>query len=194
MGPLSAPVEVAAAGPVFAVLVVLHVVAALTGFVSTGLAGTYAARAGRALGAIGGRTPPADVPMTAQDLEELQRYFARPTRLWWALWAVPVLGAGALALKPGDHGLAQAWALAALGIWALALLLAGKVVAPGLAELGSLLAHAFPPSAASGPVTVIALTPEQSARAARAGAGANRAAAACDCLFFVALALMIWQP
>lgn len=81
--------------------------------------------------------------------------------------------------------MAQLWVLGALAVWALALGLAGKVIVPGSRELAGYLA-----AQAHG----AELGPGVPARAASAGKRASAAAAVCDCLFFCALALMIWQP
>lgn len=201
----SSPATVASGGgAAFYLLVTLHVLAALTGFASTGFAGTYAARAGRLLGAgdnaPDGPAPPVQTGAGEENVEELQRYFARPARLWWALWAVPVFGAGAVSLQPDGHGFDQLWVLGALVVWAAALAVAGRLVVPSLAQLRELLAQAYsePAAAAPGgaaPSPAARRLPEEAvARAARAGLVASRGAAVCDCLFFVALALMIWQP
>ncbi|MGC8626986.1 MAG: hypothetical protein ACP5VR_05400, partial [Acidimicrobiales bacterium] len=85
-------------GVLFSVLVGLHVLAALTGFGSVGLAGVYGARAARFR-----PTQP------AQDTEELLRYFAKPLRLWWAMVAVPLLGLSALATSSSGAKFGQAW-------------------------------------------------------------------------------------
>jgi hypothetical protein len=171
---------------VFYLLVTLHVLAAVTGFSSTGFAGTYASRTGRLLAG----------PEAAEvdDVEELQRYFARPARLWWALLAVPVFGGAALSLQPDGQGIGQLWALAALGAWLAAVALAARLVVPSLAVLRALLARAYPVAGEAESAPSAPLPPDDAARARRAGQLASRSAAVCDCLFFVALALMIWQP
>jgi len=66
---------------VFLALAVLHVLAALVGFGSLGLAGTYAAKAARlAQVRIGEGIVPDEL---ARDTEELTRYFCKPASLWW---------------------------------------------------------------------------------------------------------------
>ena len=129
--------------------------------------------------------------------EELVRYFRRPAGLWWALLAVPWLGLGALAAEPHGGGVAQGWALGAFGVWVAAALVAGTVVVPALRRIRSVLV----PPAAGPPITGEhgrgrpgALEGAARAQVGRSGRTASRGAAVCDVLFFVALALMIWQP
>lgn len=127
-----------------------------------------------------GEPPPLD-----PEIEELARYFSRPARFWKAVLAVPVFGALALWAEPGGGGLDQVWDIAAMFVWAGAALLAAGLVVPSLRQVRSALqglGSARPPDAAS------------RAKLARYGRLASRGAAACDVLFFVALALMIWRP
>jgi hypothetical protein len=217
----------------FYTLLVLHVAAALTGFASIGFAGTYAGRAAQFGGAVDGPGPVTDLAGPASDLageaadgsfsaapagmttEELVRYFRRPAGLWWALLAVPWLGLGALAAEPHGGGVAQAWDLAAFGLWLAAALVAALVVVPAVRRVGAAL---VPPGAgaalvppAAGPLTTappttatLAIGPPATGlagldsatrgRVAHSGLVASRAAAVCDVLFLMALALMIWQP
>ena len=133
--------------------------------------------------------------------EELVRYFKRPAGLWWALLAVPWLGLGALAAEPHGGGVGQAWDLAAFGLWAVAAVVAALVVVPSLHRVGAVLVRPAPGLATPGLATPGLATPDgmaldgaARARVARSGLVASRAAAVCDVLFFMALALMIWQP
>jgi len=182
----------------FYTLLVLHVAAALTGFGSIGFAGTYAARAvqlvapaGRAVPGPGASPPAPPAPPAVpagMTTEELVRYFRRPAALWWALLAVPWLGLGALAADPHGGGVAQAWALGALALWVGAAAVAGTRVVPALGRIRSTLVGP------GGAVELDALDGAACARVARSGQVASRGAALCDVLFFLALALMIWQP
>jgi hypothetical protein len=166
----------------FYTLLVLHVAAALTGFASIGFAGTYAGRATHEASS----AAPAGVTT-----EELVRYFRRPAGLWWALLAVPWLGLGALAAEPHGGGVAQAWDLGAFGLWVAAALVAALVVVPALGRVGAALVAPGAGPPAAGPA---GLDGAARARVARSGLVASRGAMVCDVLFFMALALMIWQP
>jgi hypothetical protein len=93
---------------------------------------------------------------------------------------------------------AQAWALGAFVLWAAAALVAATVVVPALRRVGAAM---VPPAGAGEPATGAPrsgvtgdLDRFARARASRSGQVASRGAAACDVLFFLALALMIWQP
>jgi hypothetical protein len=179
----------------FYTLLVLHVAAALTGFGSIGFAGTYAARAAQLVAPAGRRAagsgaPPPGPPAAPAGMttEELVRYFRRPAALWWALLAVPWLGLGALAADPHGGGVVQAWALGAFALWGGAAVVAGTRVVPALGRIGSTLVRS------AGAVEPGALDGAARARVARWGQVASRGAALCDVLFFLALALMIWQP
>jgi hypothetical protein len=186
----------------FYALLVLHVAAALTGFGSIGFAGTYAGRAaqlfaparesGPALGEADlAAAEPSPAPPPAMTSEDLVRYFRRPAGLWWALLAVPWLGLGTLAAEPHGGGVGQAWAVGAFLLWAGAALVAAAVVVPALRRTRSVLVPPAGPGALSEPG---ALNGAARARVARSGRRASRGAAVCDILFFLALALMIWQP
>lgn len=214
-------------------LIFLHVVSALAGFGSIGLAGTYASRAAQLAEAGGGYEAgrageggddavdageraggePGDDADEADEAgeraggeageageggesapsqggldpegEELVRYFQRPARFWKAVLVVPVFGVLALLVQPGRRGLDQVWDLAALLVWGCAALLASGIVVPSLRQMSSVLL---------GPGARWQDVPAQRARVVRYGHLASRGAAACDVLFFVALALMIWQP
>jgi hypothetical protein len=136
--------------------------------------------------------PEAGGPDVAVDpeIEELARYFERPARFWKALLAVPVFGVLALWAEPGGGGLDQVWDLSALLVWGIATVVAAGIVVPSLHQVRSVLAQ--PGTLAPGAAKTTAES--QRARMARSGRMANRAAAACDILFFAALALMIWRP
>jgi hypothetical protein len=191
-------------------LVALHAVAALVGFGSIGFAGTYASRAylprdepepvepdepdepdERAPGPpepARARPTSTEVAERESETEEILRYFEKPARLWLALIAVPFLGLGALAANPDIGGLDQAWVLGALLVWLSATLISASLVVPSLRQIRSMLFQE---------VSTLASPVEREAervRFARAATLAGRGAACCDVLFFVALALMVWQP
>lgn len=182
-------------------LVLCHVVCALAGFGSIGLAGTYASRAAQMAEAPapqGARAQGARLAKGLQDdpgasseegldpeSEELVRYFAKPARFWKAVLAVPVFGVLALASEPGGKSLDQVWDLSALLVWACAALLASSIVVPSLRQMSTVLL---------GPGANWQEVPSERARLGRYGRLASRGAAACDVLFLVALALMIWRP
>lgn len=169
----------------FYVLVSLHALCALTGFGSIGIAGTYAPRAGRLLS---GQDQASEGPAGT---EELQRYFAHPARLSLAVLAVPVLGLWAAQLRPDMRGLHQAWQLGALAVFALVAAVYVAAFAPAMNELKGFMAKAYPNA---GPGGRLPLTQPEAVTAQSAGRRASVASAACDCLFLVALALMVWQP
>jgi hypothetical protein len=140
---------------------------------------------------------PAEVPRIDDDpeVEELMRYFQRPARFWPAVVIVPVFGLLALWAQPAGEGFSQLWPAAALGVWVVAVIVLVVGVVPGLRQMtalfdfygrSSLERAVGDPSGPAGTAW--------RARLARAGARASRGAAACDVLFFVALALMVWQP
>lgn len=164
----------------FSVLVGLHVLAALTGFGSVGLAGIYGARAARFR---------PDQP--AQDTEELLRYFAKPLRLWWTMVTVPFLGLSALATSPSGGGLGQAWVFAAVSVWLVAIVIARAFVKPSVERVRSMLHEA---AMTGRPGDLWPLSSYEARLLARAGTVANQGAAVCDVLFVAALALMIWRP
>jgi hypothetical protein len=195
---------VSAGGAAFGALVALHALCALAGFGSIGFAGTYASRAAH-LPAMPAAAPGADEAAPDPETEEITRYFSRPARFWKAVVAVPVLGALALAVQPDGKGFGQAWVISAFVVWFVATGVASGLVVPALGRMRELLSGApaapgVPPAPgappASGgaePALPGAPTPARAALA-HAGGLASRGAAVCDVLFFVALALMIWQP
>ena len=122
------------------------------------------------------------------DAEELRRYFAHPARLWGFLVLVPFLGAGALAAQPNGKGLDQPWVFGALAVWLAATLVAGSLVVPSLHQMQAVLLKSDDAGASPAARSSLAV------RFARAGRIASRAAAFCDILFLVALALMIFRP
>ena len=123
--------------------------------------------------------------MVDPEVEEVVRYFRRPARFWKAVLAVPVFGVLALVFEPGGGGLDQVWDLTALLVWGCAAVVAAGVVAPSLRHMSTVLLSPGPSWLASA---------AHRARLSRYGRLASRGAAACDALFFVALALMIWRP
>ena len=193
-------------GALFVLLVFLHAVSGLAGFGSLGFAGTYASRAAHMR---------SGTSFEDAETEELVRYFERPARFWKAMLLVPVFGVLALLAQPDGKGIDQVWTIGALLVWAAASLLAAGAVMPGLRVMQAMLAEVVPsrgdrlptatdsgqeqaegspPPVVAGPVGGEVALAAWWARFARAGVLAGRAAAACDLLFFAALALMIWQP
>jgi hypothetical protein len=136
-------------------------------------------------GALDGAGGPAAVD---PETEEIMRYFQRPARFWKAVLAVPVLGLLALVADPSEGGLDQVWALGAFLVWIGAVLVVVSIVVPGLTQMKLMLTRP------AGPSGFPAIDGPERVRLARAGTLASRGAAACDVLFFVALALMIWRP
>jgi Predicted integral membrane protein (DUF2269) len=105
--------------------------------------------------------------------EETARYFR--SRGWPELLilAVPVFGAAAIGFRPGGADFGDLWVIGGFVVWALAAALLLGVVRPAESRIRS---AAEPPD--------------------RSGSGGRLmwAAAACDVLFVIALALMITQP
>jgi hypothetical protein len=165
------PVVAAVPAAVFGVLVALHVICAIVGFGSIGLSGVYAAGVSRL--AKNAQTGPSG------EGEELRRFFGRPPLGMWAIAGVAPLGAGALAAQHHGGGFAQGWVVAALIVWVVACGVASGLVIPASRAIGATLA-----AESSDP------TPDLAGLGRRVAIGAG----ACDVLFVVALALMIWQP
>ena len=158
---------------IYGVALAAHIVTALLSFGMIGLSGVYAARC-RHL-------------RTAEDLQDVQRFFGPPNRVGRTLWAVPVAGGTALWAHEGAGALGQAWAIAAVAIWAGATALAVSVIWPAERRLGPILTA---PGPAAVPVPATAPGPEL----ARLCRRIERAAAGCDVAFVVALGLMVFRP
>ncbi|HTW11016.1 MAG TPA: hypothetical protein VME46_26180 [Acidimicrobiales bacterium] len=122
------------------------------------------------------------------EIEELTRYFDRPARFALAIVLVPVFGVLALWAQPNGHGFDQVWTVAAMCVWAFALLIVGGLVVPGLRTVRELLGQLPSPQSSA------AVETAWQARLSRAGMMASRGAIVCDLLFCLALAFMIWQP
>ncbi|MGH9076510.1 MAG: hypothetical protein ACRDY0_03500 [Acidimicrobiales bacterium] len=167
----------------FPLLIGLHVTAALVGFGAVALSGTYGSTA-------------ADLGRPGAG-EEARRWFGRPNRAAWAVFAVPGLAVAALAAAGRTAELGQMWIDAALVLWLAAAALVALVVGPAEARLRRLVGGAGPNLGATGPALEAgdpALEAGDPALARAAGRRLARAAATCDLIFVVALALMIWQP
>jgi hypothetical protein len=151
----------------------VHIVAAGLGFGTIALSGVYAARCRHV--------------RTAEDQSEVERFFRSPHRVGRTLWAVPVAGGCALWIHDGAGALGQAWAVAAGGVWAVAILLAVSVIWPAERRLRPILTAAgraclpFPAASPGSEPAGLCLRIE-------------RAAAVGDVAFVLALGLMIFQP
>jgi uncharacterized membrane protein len=99
-------------GPAFTVVLILHVAAVLAGSVAVVSGVVAAARVLR-------HRPDAPLPATVRS------YFA-PGFNWMgrALYLVPVVGAGLLAMSGGAYRVGDAWVLFGLGMWAAAMVTA----------------------------------------------------------------------
>jgi uncharacterized membrane protein len=109
-------------GAAYEVVVLAHVLAAVIGFGAVGVAGAYAMVLGR-------RGPPS---------ESVVRYY-RPGVNWAGriLFVVPILGFVLIGMShgPNGYGLADAWVMIGLALWALAALAAEMVLWPTEREL-----------------------------------------------------------
>ncbi|MGH9116257.1 MAG: DUF2269 family protein [Acidimicrobiales bacterium] len=158
----------------FDVLVALHVACAVVGFGAVAVSGVYGRTARRA--------------GDQQASEEARRYFASPGRLEWLILAVPFLGAGALAARPGRDDFTAVWVLGGAAIWLVSAGLLLWVVRPAeraIRAATSAQAPGSPAGQAGG-----------AHQAVVAGAGRRLmwASVVCDVGFVVALALMVGQP
>ena len=106
-------------------LVVLHVVAAVTGFGFVAVSGVYA-----------GTARHLDRPGAA---DEARRFFAVRAGAEWSLLAVPLLGLAVTVVR-GDVG--QAWVAIALMLWAVAASLVFAVVRPARSDVRAALGAA----------------------------------------------------
>jgi hypothetical protein len=170
---MTTPVTGTAGDIAYGVALAVHVVSAVVGFGMLGLSGLYGAWSGRS--------------ETPEGRRDLRQFFGRVNRAGQALWAVPVAGAVALWLHNGETSMAKAWVVAALACWAVATVLAVSVIWPAERRIRPIVAgFDDDPDARPSPAT-------QSQLAALCRP-LVRAAAACDCVFVVALALMVLQP
>ncbi|MGH9055840.1 MAG: DUF2269 family protein [Acidimicrobiales bacterium] len=159
---------------IFDVLLALHVACAVVGFGAVAVSGVYGGTARR----VSGR----------DRAEETRRYFASPGRLEWLVLAVPFLGAGALAARPGSDDFTAVWVLGGAAIWLVSAGLLLWVVRPAERAIRTA-------TSASAP----GLPPAQAARAdhavvTAAGRQLLWAGVVCDAGFVIALALMVSQP
>ncbi len=172
-------------------LVALHVVSAVIGFGAVALSGLYGATAGH--------------PDRPGATEEAGRYFRSPGRAEWLVVIVPVLGAGALGLRPSGADFGDIWVIAASIIWLAATALLLGVVRPAerriRAAIGTRAGSAGSPVAGQNPVASKgpAASPTPARPATVPGvAGAGRllmwGAIGSDLLFVAALVFMIGQP
>ncbi len=157
----------------YGVVLTVHIASALASFGMLALSGLY--------GAWGQHVE------TPKDLRDLRQFFGPPNRIGRSLWAVPVAGGVALWLNHGAGALGQAWVVAATVCWAVATVVAVTVIWPSEAR-----------------IRPVVLRLEQTPFTASGLAGREelaavcrpvvRAAAFCDIIFTVALALMVLKP
>jgi uncharacterized membrane protein len=159
------------------VLIGLHVAAALIGFGAVAVNGAYGGHARRAQ---------IDGPVGDTAMEELRRYFGPPGRAELLIFAVPFLGAAALAVKPGSSDFGQLWVAIGLALWVIATVLLFAVVRPSEAVLRRAAQAATQAPASSDAPSGAGL--------AAAGQRLQGAAAASDLIFLVALIVMVIQP
>lgn len=157
----------------YGVALALHIVSAVVGFGMLALSGLY--------GAWGDRIE------TPEGRQDLRQYFGRANRSGRALWAVPVAGGIALALHNGVGALGKAWVFAALACWTVAAVLAVAVIWPAERRIRPIVT-AFDGAPGAGP------SGASRSELAALCRPVVRAAACCDCVFVVALALMVLQP
>ena len=151
----------------------VHIVTALAGFGMLGVSGLYAAW-GQHLA-------------TPKDLKDVRQFFGPPNRIGRALWAVPFAGGIALWLSHGGGALGQAWVILASVCWAVAMVVAVKVIWPAEGRIRALVPRleetSFTETGHPAKEELAALCRP-----------IVRAAAVCDVVFLVALALMILKP
>jgi hypothetical protein len=170
---MTTPVSGTAGDIAYGVALAVHVVSAVVGFALLGLSGLYGAWSGRS--------------ETPEGRRDLRQYFGRVNRAGQTLWAVPVAGGVALWIHSGATALGKAWVFAALACWAVAMVLAVSVIWPAERRIRPIVvAFDDDPGAVPSPATRSEL--------ADLCRPLVRAAAACDCVFVVALALMVLQP
>jgi hypothetical protein len=165
--------------PVYDVLLVAHVLAAVIGFGALAATGSFAANARRA-----------DDPRASATL----RSYFRPGRNWAGrvLYLLPLLGVALLAV--GDHeGVGEAWPWIGLALWLVAAGIATGRLWPAEREIQHLLGEAAPAASGGRPSPMAGA---RGAEPALAGAcrRAERAAALTSLCFVAALAVMIVQP
>jgi uncharacterized membrane protein len=106
-------------GPAFDIVLLLHVVCVIVGFVTTATAAATGGRLRRLLGS------PLPLP------ELLRRYF-RPGVNWAGrtIYGIPVFGFALIAMSQGAYALGDGWVLGGLGIFAVLALLGEGVLWP----------------------------------------------------------------
>lgn len=154
--------------PLYGVVLVLHVLAAVVGFGALGTTGAYAAALRRTNG--------------GSVSEGVARYFAPGTnRAARALLLVPLLGGALLALGRGRY-VGLAWPWIGLALWTGAVAVASAVVWPGERRVQQLVA------------AVAKEVPDPLAEARHLARRVERGTAVTSLLFVAALVVMIWQP
>lgn len=130
-------------GPLFDVILLVHVACALLGLASVVVGAVFAARLRKVVAREGPAAPPAETGEPGGDggaLAPLRRYYA-PRTNWMGrlLYVVPVTGVALVATSQGYASFADAWLLAGIGLWMTAILLGERVVWSGERQLHELL-------------------------------------------------------
>lgn len=143
-------------GPLFDVILLLHVACALLGLASVVVSAVFATR----LRAMATWVAAGNGPSNGGDLSaSLRRYYA-PGANWMGrvLYAVPVLGVALVAASKGYASFADGWLLGGVALWVAAIFLGEGVVWPGERRLQEL-CREDPTLAPTGPGTVGATGP-----------------------------------
>ncbi len=113
-------------GPLFDVVLLLHVASVVIGLITVVVSGSAAARC-----LADPRRPPAAV----------RRYFSGgPNWAGRVLYGVPVFGLVLLGLSKGAYGLSDTWVVAGLGAWTIGVVAAEGLLWPAERRIGGLLA------------------------------------------------------
>jgi hypothetical protein len=124
-------------GAAYDIVLILHVLCALTGLVTTAVSAVQATWLAGLLGAAPAGGPPGPIPATLRNY-----YVPGPHVAGRVLYGVPVFGGLLLAMSRGSFGLADAWVEAGFALWIGAITVCELVVWPGENELGARLGPA----------------------------------------------------
>ncbi|MGH9123249.1 MAG: hypothetical protein ACRDZ8_00760 [Acidimicrobiales bacterium] len=158
---------------VYGAVLSVHIASAVAGFGMLGLSGLY--------GSAGSHLH------SPKEVHDVRQFFAPRNRIGRSLWFVPFAGAIALWLEHGAAALGQAWVGAAVACWAVAMVAAIWVVWPAEHRIRSV-------------VVALDEAPDGEEAAGRRAALAAlcrpvvHAAALCDVVFVIAVALMVLKP
>jgi len=156
----------------YGVALTVHIVSAVAGFGMLALSGLY--------GSWGRRIE------TAKELRDVRQFFGPPNRIGRSLWLVPLAGGIALWLNHGVNALGQAWVIAAVVCWAAATAVAVRVIWPAERLIRPVVIRL-----ADEPVELDVKGREELSALCRPIVAA---AAFCDVIFTIALALMVLKP